>query len=141
MDRLEPEERARGEVPPAAEPLSYGEWQRLGCPAGHDLQLSCADDLDTDYSGLVRARSIVIEFPVFTDGRGFSHARRLRHEGFGGELLAGGDVLPDQWSFLQRCGFTGLADPALRGAANERPSLRNSYQADGKSASTVASRG
>ena len=141
MDRLELAERARGEAPPVGQPLTFGEWQRLGCPAGHDLQLSCADVLDKHYPDLVRARRIVIEFPVFTDGRGFSHARRLRHEGFGGELLAGGEVLPDQWSFLQRCGFTDLADPALRGSADERPSFRYGYQADGKSARAAAIRG
>lgn len=141
MDRLEPEERAQGEVPPAGEPLSLGEWHRLGRPAGRDLQLSCADALDNDYADLARARSIVIEFPVFTDGRGFSHARRLRGEGFGGDLLADGDVLPDQWSFLQRCGFTGLADPALRGAIEKRPAFRHAYQADGKSAEAPVARG
>lgn len=140
MDRLEPEERARGEAPSVGKPLTFGEWRSLGCPAGHDLQLTCADALDRDYADLVRARRIVIEFPTFTDGRGFSHARRLRHEGFGGELLAAGDVLPDQWAFLQRCGFTGLADPALRGAADERPSFRHGYQADGRSARAAASR-
>jgi uncharacterized protein (DUF934 family) len=141
MDRLEPEERAQGEAPPAREPLSLSEWHRLGRPAGRDLQLSCADALDNDYPDLARARSIVIEFPAFTDGRGFSHARRLRGEGFGGELLAAGDVLPDQWSFLQRCGFTGFADPALSGEARERPSFRHGYQADEKSpgAATVRS--
>lgn len=49
---------------------------------------------------------IAIEFPVFRDGRGFSHAHRLRHQyGYRGELRAVGHILPDQALFLARCGF------------------------------------
>lgn len=52
---------------------------------------------------------IVIEFPVFTDGRGYSQARRLREEfGYKGELRAAGDILPDQARFMERCGFDSL---------------------------------
>ena len=52
---------------------------------------------------------IVIDFPVFTDGRGYSQARRLREEfHFRHELRADGDILPDQARFLERCGFDTL---------------------------------
>lgn len=130
MDRLEPDERAHGEVPPGQEPLTLGEWHALGCPADRALDLSCDDALDNHYASLADARLIVIEFPAFTDGRGYSHARRLRAHGFGGELLAAGDVLPDQWSFLERCGFTDFKDATLRRAASVRPGFRHGYQAD-----------
>lgn len=49
---------------------------------------------------------VAVEFPVFTDGRGYSTARLLRERyGFRGELRAVGDVLRDQLLALQRCGF------------------------------------
>lgn len=52
---------------------------------------------------------IVIEFPVFTDGRGYSQARQLRETfGYRGELRAAGDILPDQARFMERCGFDAL---------------------------------
>lgn len=48
---------------------------------------------------------IAIEFPVFTDGRGYSLARMLREQGYKGELRSVGDVLPDQLFYMARCGF------------------------------------
>jgi uncharacterized protein (DUF934 family) len=52
---------------------------------------------------------IVIDFPAFTDGRGYSQARRLREEfGYRGELRAVGDILPDQARYMERCGFDSL---------------------------------
>jgi Uncharacterized protein conserved in bacteria len=40
---------------------------------------------------------IALEFPVFKDGRSYSHARLLRERyGYQGELRAVGDVLRDQ---------------------------------------------
>ena len=57
---------------------------------------------------------IAIEFPVFGDGRGYSIARVLRDQlGYQGDIRAIGDVLPDQLSYMQRCGFSSfkLRDP------------------------------
>jgi len=49
---------------------------------------------------------IGINFPKFTDGRGYSAARLLRERhGYEGELRAFGDVLIDQLFSMQRCGF------------------------------------
>lgn len=51
-------------------------------------------------------RLIAIAFPKFTDGRGYSIARLLRDRyGFGGQLRAVGNVLPDQMFYMRRCGF------------------------------------
>jgi uncharacterized protein (DUF934 family) len=51
--------------------------------------------------------SIAIVFPVFSDGRGFTHARRLRTAfGFTGALIADGHTIPDRADYLFRCGFT-----------------------------------
>ena len=49
---------------------------------------------------------IALEFPVFKDGRCYSHARLLRERyGYQGELRAVGDVLRDQLFFMERCGI------------------------------------
>ena len=53
-----------------------------------------------------RLALIALEFPKFRDGRGYSWARLLRQRlGFKGEIRAVGDVLRDQWLFMQRCGI------------------------------------
>lgn len=66
---------------------------------------------------------IAINFPSFTDGRGYSIARIIRERlGYQGELRAIGEVLHDQLFYLKRCGFDAFKlqaekDPeeALRG--------------------------
>ena len=53
--------------------------------------------------------AIAVDFPKFTDGRGYSHARMLRdRHGWSGELRAHGDVLRDQALYMVRCGFDVL---------------------------------
>jgi uncharacterized protein (DUF934 family) len=61
---------------------------------------------------LDRVSLVVVEFPKFRDGRGFSIARTLRERfRFAGDLRAVGHILPDQYAFLVRCGFSGVAVP------------------------------
>jgi len=68
-----------------------------------------SDKLPADVPDLARLALIAIEFPKFTDGRGYSVARMLRERhGFGGELRAVGWVLRDQLQYLERCGFTAF---------------------------------
>ena len=53
---------------------------------------------------------IAVNFPQFTDGRGYSIARLLRERyGWRGELRAIGDVLRDQLFYLARCGFDAFS--------------------------------
>lgn len=53
---------------------------------------------------------IALEFPVFGDGRCFSHARVLRERyGYRGELRAVGDVLRDLLFYMKRCGIDSFA--------------------------------
>ncbi len=62
---------------------------------------------------LGRLDVIVIEFPKFRDGRGFTLARALRNRhGFKGDIRAIGHVLPDQFAALVQCGFTTILRPA-----------------------------
>ena len=53
---------------------------------------------------------IAIDFPSFTDGRGYSSARLLRERlGYRGELRAIGDVQRDQLYYLSQVGFDAFA--------------------------------
>ncbi|MBC3868972.1 DUF934 domain-containing protein [Undibacterium oligocarboniphilum] len=53
---------------------------------------------------------LAVDFPKFTDGRGYSIAYNLRNRfGFSGELRAIGDVLRDQLFYMQRVGFNSFA--------------------------------
>jgi uncharacterized protein (DUF934 family) len=58
---------------------------------------------------------VAIDFPKFTDGRGYSIAWRVRHHHkYTGELRAIGNVLVDQLFFMLRVGFDTLAlDPSV----------------------------
>src|SRR5205085_10473246 len=68
--------------------------------------LSTADDPASIAADLDKLSTIVIEFPQFTDGRGYSMARLLRERyGFKGEIRAAGEVLRDNLFYLSRCGF------------------------------------
>jgi len=62
-----------------------------------------AEDLEPYFDGL---DLIAIDFPAFTDGRGYSLAHQIRGQyQFAGELRATGNILPDQLAFLRQCGF------------------------------------
>lgn len=53
---------------------------------------------------------IGVDFPKFTDGRGYSISYNLRARlGFTGEVRAIGDVLRDQLFYMQRVGFDAFA--------------------------------
>ncbi len=60
---------------------------------------------------------IRIDFPAFSDGRGFTIARTLRAIGYRGRLRAKGHVIPDQYAMARRAGFDEVEisdDAALR---------------------------
>lgn len=68
--------------------------------------LALANDLDPQAQDLTGVARIELHFPKFSDGRAFSQAFLLRRRmGFGGELVATGDVLVDQLAQMQRSGF------------------------------------
>jgi uncharacterized protein (DUF934 family) len=60
---------------------------------------------------LDRLALIVIAFPSFSDGRGYSIARALRREGFSGTLRASGPLIPDQFAYALACGFDEIELP------------------------------
>ncbi len=62
---------------------------------------------------------IGVDFPKFSDGRGYSIGRLLRDRyGYEGELRAVGDVLRDQLFALSECGFDAFALRADRDPAD-----------------------
>jgi uncharacterized protein (DUF934 family) len=74
--------------------------------AGEVLRLEPGDDPAAVAGRLGAAARVEVNFPKFTDGRGYSIARLLRERhGYKGELRAVGDVLRDQIFYLSRCGF------------------------------------
>ncbi len=95
--------------------------------------LKPADDPDLLAVDCPALPLIAIDFPQFTDGRGYSIARLLRekHE-FAGELRAIGDVLRDQLYYLWQCGFNAFAvraDRSLEDALEGLSDFKDSYQA------------
>jgi uncharacterized protein (DUF934 family) len=110
MDSFEARDYAAG-VGGAAEPetLPFADWLQAGQPHAAQIILRADDEhVAAHYEALALQPRLVIEFPSFMDGRGFSHARKIRQAGHRGELLAAGDLLSDQLEFLRRCGFDGL---------------------------------
>ena len=69
------------------------------------VRIEPGDDTRDLLPHLDRIALIEVNFPAFTDGRGYSAARILREAGYAGELRAVGDVLVDQLTFMRRCGF------------------------------------
>lgn len=76
---------------------------------------------------------IGVNFPKFTDGRGYSTARLLRERyAYSGEIRAIGDVLQDQLYFMKRCGFDAYAlreDKNIDAALSSLNDFSESYQA------------
>ena len=75
---------------------------------------------------------IAVDFPKFTDGRGYSLAYLLRSRfGYRGQLRAIGDVLPDQLFYMKRVGFDAFAvrvDKDIRQALRSLEPFTDSYQ-------------
>ena len=68
------------------------------------------DEIADDLEGIT---AIALNFPKFTDGRAYSAAALLRSRyGFKGEIRAIGDVMRDQFFFMQRCGFDAIQPKA-----------------------------
>ena len=94
--------------------IARGETGVWLAPADHPAAV--ADDVD-------RLPVIAIDFPQFTDGRGYSHARLLRERyHYAGELRAIGDIQRDQLYYLGQCGFDAFLIPDGRHADAARVS-------------------
>ena len=85
--------------------LSLDQWLNSEDKAGRAIMLEPGQGPDPLFEYLQQIPMIAINFPVFTDGRGFSYGRELRERGFTGELRACGHFIRDQMTYLARCGF------------------------------------
>jgi uncharacterized protein (DUF934 family) len=96
--------------------------------------LVIANDANPLESNLEGIKSIVLNFPKFTDGRAFTQAVMLRKRaGFKGEIRATGDVLVDQLQQMARSGFDVAelrADQDLAAGQRQLDRYSEFYQAD-----------
>lgn len=112
--------------------LSLDQWMALEDKTGDPVQLEPGQAPAPLFDHLDEIPLIVVHFPVFTDGRGFSYARELRQRGYQGELRAAGHFIRDQLSYLQRCGFDAfqMADEGqLEAALGSLGDFSEHYQA------------
>jgi uncharacterized protein (DUF934 family) len=71
---------------------------------------------------------LAVDFPSFSDGRGFTLARLLREKGFQGRLRAVGGLIADQYAMARRVGFDEVRIPAALAA--RQPQEQWLYRAD-----------
>lgn len=103
------------------------------------VRIEPGDDARDLLPHLDRLRLIEVNFPAWTDGRGYSSARLLREAGFTGEIRAVGGVTIDMLSHMRRCGFDAFAPEHPLNAADAEVAFarwENVYQAtaDGRQA-------
>jgi uncharacterized protein (DUF934 family) len=111
---------------------TLAQWQALPDKSGSAVQLEPGDGVEPLLPHLEELALVAVNFPVFTDGRGFSYGRELRERGYRGELRAVGAILRDQLHYLSRCGFDAfqLADEnALDEALASLADFSEHYQA------------
>jgi uncharacterized protein (DUF934 family) len=119
-------------APAAGQIGTLEQWLQLADKTGSAVRLEPGQEPDVLWDFLQQIELIVINFPVFTDGRGFSYARSLREHGFRGELRAGGHFIRDQLTYLRRCGFDAfqMADESeLEAALESLADFTEFYQA------------
>ena len=113
--------------------LSLDQWLALDDKSGSAVQLEPGDGATPLLDHLNGIALVAVNFPAFTDGRGFSYARELREQGFKGELRAVGAFIRDQVDYLQRCGFNAFQfvdEVQLEAAMNNLTPFSEHYQAD-----------
>lgn len=103
-------------------------------PANSSAILTLANHADPRESNLTGVHTVVLNFPVFTDGRAFSQAFLLRRRlGFTGDIRASGEVLIDQLQQMQRSGFSQAelrADQDLAAGQRQLARYASFYQGD-----------
>ncbi|WP_110647723.1 DUF934 domain-containing protein [Salinicola peritrichatus] len=118
---------SRPAIVPLALWLSHADQSDLApwLPSDTELTPALAGELE-------KAALVAIDFPAFTDGRGYTLARLLRERfGYAGEVRAIGDVLVDQLYYMSRCGFDALAlreDQEIETALRALKAFSVSYQ-------------
>lgn len=101
--------------------------------SNHAVRVEPADDVTGLAEHLDRVDIIAVHFPVFADGRAFSHASLLRDRlGYKGEIRAFGHVLLDQVPLMLRCGISSFEvsdEPTIRHLGEGHlPGIDHHYQ-------------
>lgn len=90
----------------------YLALQESGAPLPAGVVVVPADNVQTLAKHLNNIKLVAISFPAYTDGRGYSHARKLRKRlNYTGELRAVGDIREDQVLFMIRLGIDSFVFP------------------------------
>jgi len=102
-------------APSSEQVRTIDQWLQLQEKTGSAVQIEPGQAPTPLFDALDEIALLVINFPVFTDGRGFSYGRELRERGYRGELRATGHFIRDQLTYLRRCGFNAfqMADESL----------------------------
>lgn len=98
-------------LPSGKTTVSLARWkdENIALNDNIGIRLSPADHVDDIAGNLDKLSLIALDFPAFTDGRGFSHARLLRSRyGFTGEIRAIGSYMADQVFYLSRVGVNAF---------------------------------
>jgi uncharacterized protein (DUF934 family) len=78
-------------------------------PGGLGLWLDSHEQPEAVAADVERFALIVVNFPKYQDGRGFSIARLLRERfGYKGELRAAGHITRDHLYYMAGCGFNAF---------------------------------
>jgi uncharacterized protein (DUF934 family) len=112
--------------------LTLEQWLQLADKAGRAVMLEPGQAPSPLFDHLAEIPLVVVYFPVFTDGRGFSYGRELRERGYRGELRASGHFLREQLTYLHRCGFDAFQmddEPSLEEALKRFADFSEAYQA------------
>ena len=114
------------------EVLDLEQWLQLEDRANRAVVLEPGETLAPLREHIDEIPLVLVNFPTFMDGRGFSYARELRERGYQGELRAVGHFIRDQLTYLSRCGFDAFQfedesdlEPALASLAD----FSEAYQA------------
>lgn len=125
-------------VEAGAESLSSGhiasltQWLALNSKANTAVQLEPGEVPSPLLNDLDDLALVAINFPVLTDGRGFTYARELRDAGYAGEIRAVGGFVRDQMHYLKRCGFNAFQlsdEKEIEAALSSLDDFSEHYQA------------
>ena len=117
-------------------------WQAIREDASYankriGVWLAPADDPAVLAEDIARLPLIAVQFPAFTDGRGYSIGRLLRERlGYKGEMRAIGDVGRDHLFNLFHCGFNAFEIKASQRAEDAIAGLKafsDNYQSTAQS--------
>ena len=114
------------------EVLDLEQWLQSEDRANRAVVLEPGETLAPLLQYIDQIPMVLVNFPTFMDGRGFSYGRELRERGYKGELRAVGHFMRDQLTYLSRCGFDAFQfedESELEAALQSLADFSEHYQA------------